>query len=80
MRDLRRQVAYVPQDAYLFDGPISVKYCLWEVGGNPREVMSAARAANAHGFILDQLIIARVKNRSVIALITTTGMMIIAMK
>lgn len=49
---LRNQVAYVSQDAYLFDGTIAENirygnhYATWD------EVVNAAKAANAHEFIM----------------------------
>ena len=54
MEELRDLTAYVPQDAYLFDGTI-----LENIGyGNPEasedEILAAAKRANAHGFILEQ--------------------------
>ncbi len=51
--DLRRQIALVPQETLLFSGCIeeNIRY------GNPQasqaEVIEAARAANAHGFIME---------------------------
>jgi len=54
LEELRDLSAYVPQDAYLFDGTI-----LENIGyGNPEageeEILAAAKRANAHGFILEQ--------------------------
>jgi subfamily B ATP-binding cassette protein MsbA len=51
--DLRRQIALVPQETLLFSGSIeeNIRY------GNPQasqaEVVEAAKAANAHGFIME---------------------------
>lgn len=54
LEELRGLMAYVPQDAYLFDGTIeeNIRY------GNPtasrEEVVSAAKSAHAHDFISEQ--------------------------
>jgi len=54
LMQLREMMAYVPQDAYLFDGTIeeNIRY------GNPNatsdEVIAAAKAAYAHDFIIQQ--------------------------
>lgn len=52
--DLRDRVAYVPQDAYLFDGTIEENIAYGKPGSTREEVMAAAKAANAHAFILEQ--------------------------
>ena len=54
LEELRNLTAYVPQDAYLFDGSI-----LENIGyGNPdaieNEIITAAKLANAHDFIIEQ--------------------------
>ncbi len=54
LRDLRDRVAYVPQDAYLFDGPIEDNIAYGKPDATREEVVAAARAANAHNFILEQ--------------------------
>jgi ABC-type multidrug transport system fused ATPase/permease subunit len=54
LQELRKLMAYVPQDAYLFDGTIeeNIRY------GNPEasreDVIAAARSAYAHDFINEQ--------------------------
>lgn len=54
LEELRDLMAYVPQDAYLFDGTIeeNIRY------GKPQtsldEVITAAKSAHAHDFILEQ--------------------------
>jgi subfamily B ATP-binding cassette protein MsbA len=50
---LRRQMALVAQDAALFDDTIEANIALGKLGANAEEIEAAARAANAHGFILD---------------------------
>jgi len=51
---LRRMTAYVPQDAYLFSGSIEENIAHGRIGASHEEITAAARAANAHAFILDQ--------------------------
>lgn len=52
LSQLRQLTAYVPQDAYLFDGTIeeSIRYGRLDATGD--DVVAAARAANAHDFIM----------------------------
>ncbi len=51
---LRQYMAYVPQDAFLFDGSIEENIRYGRPDASPDEVVAAAQAANAHGFILEQ--------------------------
>ena len=51
---LRRLTAYVPQDAYLFSGTIRENIGYGRPGATDDEIIDAARAANAHDFILEQ--------------------------
>jgi ABC-type multidrug transport system fused ATPase/permease subunit len=51
---LRDRIAYVPQDAYLFDGTIEENIAYGKQEATREEVMAAAKAANAHNFILEQ--------------------------
>jgi ABC-type multidrug transport system fused ATPase/permease subunit len=51
---LRRLFAYVPQDAYLFEGTIAENIRYGRPGAPEEAVVAAARAANAHRFIVDQ--------------------------
>lgn len=51
---LRHLIAYVPQDAYLFDGTIEENIGYGRPNASREEVIEAAKAANAHQFILDQ--------------------------
>ena len=48
---LRRQIAYVSQDTYLFKGTIRDNIAVGKEGASDEEVMAAARAAHAHDFI-----------------------------
>jgi ATP-binding cassette subfamily B protein len=50
--DLRQQIGVVLQEPYLFHGTIFENIAYAKVGATPAEVMSAARAAYAHDFIV----------------------------
>jgi ABC-type multidrug transport system fused ATPase/permease subunit len=52
--DLRSKMAYVPQDAYLFDGTIAENIRYGKPEATRDEVIAVAEAANAHGFICEQ--------------------------
>jgi len=54
LQELRRLFAYVPQDAYLFEGTIAENIRYGRPHASDEAVVAAARAANAHGFVLDQ--------------------------
>lgn len=54
LKQLRERTAYVPQDAYLFDGTIEENIRYGRLDASDEEVEAAARAANAHEFILEQ--------------------------
>ena len=49
---LRSQIGLVPQETVLFGGTIRENILYGKVGASEEEVVSAARAANAHDFIL----------------------------
>ncbi|MGF1503077.1 MAG: ABC transporter ATP-binding protein [Paracoccaceae bacterium] len=49
---LRGAIAYVSQDAYLFEGTVRDNIRLGRRDATDREVEAAARAANVHGFVL----------------------------
>jgi len=51
---LRSMMAYVPQDAYLFDGTIEENIHYGKPDASREEVVAASRAANAHDFIVEQ--------------------------
>lgn len=48
---LREEIAYVPQDAYLFAGTIRENILMGRPGAKQEDVERAAKAANADGFI-----------------------------
>ncbi|HET7246068.1 MAG TPA: thiol reductant ABC exporter subunit CydD, partial [Streptosporangiaceae bacterium] len=50
-RQWRRQIAWVPQQAYLFAGPVAENIALGRPGASLADVIAAARLAGAAGFI-----------------------------
>ena len=46
-------IGYVPQDAYLFDATIRENISCAKVGASEEEIIRAAKAANAHEFIMN---------------------------
>lgn len=52
--EARRQIAYVPQEPYLYQTTIEENIAYGKPGTSTEEIMNAARAANAHEFILKQ--------------------------
>ncbi len=51
LEDLRKQIAIVAQDTYLFNGTIRDNLCLANPEASDAELRHAARLANAHDFI-----------------------------
>jgi ABC-type multidrug transport system fused ATPase/permease subunit len=51
LADLRRTVAVVPQDVYLFDATIADNLRLGRPDATAAEIEATARAANAHSFV-----------------------------
>jgi subfamily B ATP-binding cassette protein MsbA len=51
-RSLRQQTAYVGQDVYLFRGTIRENIAFGKAGASEAEIVSAAKAACAHEFIM----------------------------
>jgi ATP-binding cassette subfamily B protein len=49
---LRRQIAYVGQDSFLFKGSIRENIAFGKPGASEEEIVAAARAAYAHDFIV----------------------------
>ena len=54
LQERRRLFAYVPQAAFLFEGTIAENIRYGRPDASGEAVVAAARAANAHSFILDQ--------------------------
>ena len=50
--DLRRQIGIVPQEPFLFSGTIAANIGYGRPGASRADIMAAARAANAHNFIM----------------------------
>lgn len=53
LEDLRRQVGIVPQESYLFSGTIAENIAYSKPEATPEEIVRAAKAANAHDFIVN---------------------------
>lgn len=51
LNELRELMAYVPQDAYIFDGTIEENIKYGKMDATTEEVIEAAKVANAHEFI-----------------------------
>src|SRR5207249_11216136 len=51
LESLRRQIGIVPQDPHLFAGTVRENILYGRLGASEAEVLAAAKAANAHGFI-----------------------------
>jgi len=52
LKDLRRQIGIVQQDVYLFAGNVMDNIRYGKPGASDEEVVEAAKAANAHDFIM----------------------------
>lgn len=52
LKDLRSQTGVVLQEPFLFSGTIAENIAYGKPGATPEEIMRAAKAANAHDFIL----------------------------
>ncbi len=52
LRDLRRHIGIVPQECFLFNGTIAENISYAKAGATRQEIIRAATAANAHGFIM----------------------------
>ena len=53
LQELRKQIAYVPQEPYLFHGSVMENIRMGNPKATEKEIMQAAKAANAHDFIVD---------------------------
>lgn len=52
LKDLRSQIGMVLQEPFLFNGTIAENIAYGKPGANLEDIIAAARAANAHNFIL----------------------------
>lgn len=53
LADLRRQIAYVPQEPYLFQGSIAENIRMGRPDATEKEIREAAMQAHAHDFIME---------------------------
>ena len=53
LADLRRQIAYVPQEPYLFQGSIAENIRMGRPDATEEEIREAAKQAHAHDFIME---------------------------
>ncbi len=51
LKEIREQIAYVPQEAYLYETTIAENIAYGRQGVGQDEIVAAAKAANAHDFI-----------------------------
>jgi len=54
LTEMRNLAAYVPQDAYIFDGTIRENIMYGRMNATEEEMMAAAELSNAHEFIIQQ--------------------------
>lgn len=54
LHELREKIAYVPQEPYLYDVSIEENIAYGKIGASKEEIIKAAKAANAHDFIMKQ--------------------------
>jgi len=52
LRDLRRHIGVVPQESFLFDGSVAENIAYAKPGATREDIVRAAKAAHAHGFIM----------------------------
>lgn len=53
LESLRSQMGVMTQDTFLFSGTVRENLCYGREGATDEEIMAAARAVNAHGFIME---------------------------
>ena len=53
LKSLRSQMGIVPQESVLFRGTVAENIAYGRIGASPEEVVEAAKAANAHRFIVE---------------------------
>lgn len=52
LESIRDLIAYVPQEVFLFNGTIFDNIVIGKIGASKKQVIEAAKAANAHEFIM----------------------------
>lgn len=52
LKEIREQIAYVPQEPYLYEASIAQNIAYGRCGADRTEIIAAAKAANAHEFIM----------------------------
>lgn len=52
LKEVREQIAYVPQEPYLYETTIAENIAYGRQGADREEIIKAAKAANAHDFIM----------------------------
>lgn len=52
LQEVREQIAYVPQEPYLYETTIAENIAYGRYGAGREEIIEAAKAANAHDFIM----------------------------
>ena len=53
LKEIREQISYVPQEPYLYEATIAENISYGRQGASRDEVVAAAKAANAHDFIVN---------------------------
>jgi ATP-binding cassette, subfamily B, bacterial len=54
LKDMRNKIAYVSQDSHIFCGTIKENIMFGNMDATEEEIINAAKAANAHDFIMEQ--------------------------
>ena len=52
LKEIRERISYVPQEPYLYETTIAENIAYGRYGAGPDEIVAAAKAANAHDFIM----------------------------
>ncbi len=52
LKEIREQISYVPQEPYLYETTIAENISYGKYGASQDEIITAAKAANAHNFII----------------------------
>lgn len=52
LKEIREQISYVPQEPYLYETTIAENISYGKYGASQNEIIAAAKAANAHDFII----------------------------